>query len=428
VTRGIRLACGLILAGLLVMPQARAEEERPPEPADGSATQRPADKARPPSGPAEATPQEEDDGFKPIEWGPKGLDIRSRDGNYHAHIDWRAQVRFTESVFGAEGLAPDPESREGRLVVNRARFKLGGHAYRPWLIYYLEFDFVTPALLDLRFTLKPSDAFQVRFGQWKFPYNRERVDSSGKQQFVERSVVNSFFTVDRQQGLALFGHLWKGRWADSWYNVAVNSATGRGGEGSVERPMVLGRWQWNFLKRDLPFSQSDFGYKKPAASLAVAGATWQGPYTSFSTQGGGELPGFPVGDEDRYEVEQAMVETAFQGHGLSWQQEYHWKRVEDTVSGRVTKLEGGYLQAGFFFHALLDGFPRPLELAVRWAQVDSDVVAVDDRIRELTFAANWFFAGHRNKLTLDFSFLDREAADPAERRERRLRLQWDASF
>jgi hypothetical protein len=378
----------------------------------------------------EGAPPGDEDELKPIEWGPKGLDIRSRNGNYHAHIDWRAQMRFTESVYGAEGLAPDPESREGRFAVNRARFKLGGHAYRPWLIYYLEFDFVTPALLDLRFTLKPSDAFQFRFGQWKVPYNRERVDSSGKQQFVERSVVNPFFTADRQQGLLLFGRLWKGRWADSWYNVAINSATGRGGDGSVERPMLLGRWQWNFLKRDLPFSQSDFAYKKPAASIAVAGATWQGPYTAFSTQGGGELPGFPVGEEDRYEVEQAMVETAFQGRGFSWQQEYHWKRVEDTETGRVKELQGYYLQAGYFFHALLKWVPRPLELAARWAEVDSDVSedALDDRIRELTFAANWFFAGHRNKLTLDFSLLEREAADPDEREERRLRIQWDVSF
>jgi hypothetical protein len=375
---------------------------------------------------------EEEEELKPIEWGPKGLDIRSGDGNYHAHIDWRAQVRFTQSNLG-EGVVPNPETREGEFVVNRARFKMGGHAYRPWLIYYLEFDFVTPALLDLRFTLKPSDAFQFRFGQWKVPYNRERVDSSGKQQFAERSIVNPFFTVDRQQGLLLFGRLWKGKRGDSWYNVGVNSATGRGGRGSVERPMVLGRWQWNFLKRDLPFSQSDLSYRKPAGSLAVAGATWQGPYTSFSTQGGGELPGFPVGNEDTYKVEQAMVETAFQGRGFSLQQEYHWKKVEDTVTRRVTELEGGYLEVGYFFHAyffhaLMDWVPRPLELAVRVAQVDPDAVRGDDIIRELGFGANWFFAGHRNKLTFDLSFLDREAANPGERQETRVRLQWDVSF
>ena len=31
-------------------------------------------------------------------------------------------------------------------------------------------------------------------------YNRERVDSSGKQQLVERSISNYWFTVDRQPG------------------------------------------------------------------------------------------------------------------------------------------------------------------------------------------------------------------------------------
>jgi phosphate-selective porin OprO/OprP len=414
------LISALALTSLLAAPTTRAEE---PPPTGAEETGVPADGKD-----DEAPPDEEEDEFKPIEWGPKGLDIRSRDGNYRAHIDWRAQFRFTQSNLG-EALVPNPETREGEFVINRARFKMGGHAYRPWLVYYLEYDLVTPALLDLRFTLKPSDAFQFRFGQWKVPYNRERVDSSGKQQFVERSIVNPFFTVDRQQGLLVYGRLWEGRRADSWYNLGVNSATGRGGRGSVERPMLLGRWQWNILKRDLPFSQSDFGYrKKAAASIAVAGATWQGPYTSFSTQGGGEHPGLPIGQEDTYKVRQAMVETALQGHGFSFQQEYHWKRVEDTLNASVTDLEGGYLQVGYFLHALIARFPRPLELAVRVARVDPERIVRDDLIRELSVGANWFFDGHRNKLTLDLSFLDREAAPPGERQETRLRLQWDVSF
>ena len=56
------------------------------------------------------------------------------------------------------------------------------------------------------------------------------------------------------------------------------------------------------------------------------------------------------------------------------------------------------------------------------------MVDEDDLVRELSFGANWFFAGHRNKLTFDLSFLDREAAKPGERQETRVRLQWDVSF
>ena len=366
--------------------------------------------------------------FKAFEWGSKGLDIRSRDGNFHAHIDWRAQLRFTSRDFD-DPIAPSPEDRTGDFVINRARFKLGGHAYRPWLKYYLEYDLVNSWLLDLRFTLQASDGLQLRVGQWKVPYNRERVDSSGKQQFAERSIVTPWFTLDRQQGASLFGRLWEGTLADSWYNVGVFSATGRGGSGGVEQPMVLGRWQWNFLGRDLPFSQCDLGYReKPAASIAVAGASWQGPFASFSSQGGGGMPGYPVGQSDTYKVRQIMFETAFMHRGFSWQQEYHWKKVDDTATGRVTDLEGWYAQVGYFFHAAFPKFPKPLEIAFRVADLDPNEGVGDDAENEATLVFNWFFNGHRNKLTFDFSRLHDRNQEIGRRWENRVRLQWDVSF
>ena len=148
----------------------------------------------------------EEEGFKLFEYGSKGLDIRSRDGNFATHVELRAQLRFTSRDFD-DPIAPNPDERVGDFVVNRARLQIGGHAYRPWLTYYFEYDFVRSALLDLRFTLQASDELRLRVGQWKVPYNRERVDSSGKQQFAERSIVTPWFTLDRQQGAALFGRL-----------------------------------------------------------------------------------------------------------------------------------------------------------------------------------------------------------------------------
>jgi hypothetical protein len=123
-----------------------------------------------------------------------------------------------------------------------------------------------------------------------------------------------------------------------------------------------------------------------------------------------------------------MVETALQHRGFSWQQEYHWKTVDDTEAGVVTDLYGWYAQAGYFFHALFPKFPKPLEIAFRLAEVDPDTSAPDDAENEWTLAFNWFFAGHRNKLTLDFSRLHDRNEEVGRRWGNRIRLQWDVSF
>ncbi len=47
--------------------------------------------------------------------------------------------------------------------------------------------------------------------------------------------------------------------------------------------------------------------------------------------------------------------------------------------------------------------------------------------REFTFAANWFFHGHLNKLTAEVSYLDYEL-DGIVRDGTRVRLQWDVSL
>ena len=68
------------------------------------------------------------------------------------------------------------------------------------------------------------------------------------------------------------------------YYAGVFNGEGRSVQNANDEQMYMGRLQWNFLGRNLGFSQSDVGYRdKPAGSLAVAGATWRGPYTAFSS-------------------------------------------------------------------------------------------------------------------------------------------------
>lgn len=361
-----------------------------------------------------------------------GLRIKSEDGNFAARIRWRAQSRFTavdsDELFGEE----DGVDEEAGFRIRRSRFKLDGHAYRPWLKYYLEYGISGGFLLTLQLELQKHDEFGVRLGQYKVPYNRERVDSSGKQQFADRSVVNRNFTIDRQSGVNFQGHLFAGTRGDSKYDFGFYTGTGRGGDlEDDEDPMYVGRWQWNFLKRNLPYSQSDIKGRDPAASLAVAAASNIGRFTRWSSSGAGQLPGFEdagPGEDERYKTEQWMAEFAYQGRGLSLQSEYHFKQVDDRVDNIETELDGYYAQVGYFFHEAFPSFPKKLEFAFRVAEVNSKEGVVIPEEEEKTFAVNWFFHGHNNKLTFDVTRLETTLPTGSDDDGWRGRVQWDITF
>ncbi len=283
--------------------------------------------------------------------------------------------------------------------------------------------------------------FGVRVGQWKIDYNRERVDSSGRQQFVERSIVNRIFTIDRQMGVSLRGHLFEGTPADLRYAFGIFSGEGRGVANDDNNLMYTGRLQWNFLGRDLGLRQTDVERTEhPTASLAFGGATHTGVCTRWSSSGCGNLDGFTSAStamQGQFRIYQAVQELAFKWQGFSFQEEIHWKRVIDrslnTSDARhENDFYGGYVQAGYFFNEIFDFVTKELELAFRSAYVrepnEIDRLVDNDR-QEFTAAANWFFSGHNNKLTLDYSHLTLDDDVLARNvSDDRVRLQWDVSF
>lgn len=361
-------------------------------------------------------------------YGGKGMQFDDGSGNNFLWFGVRVQTRWTGSRVTDDELPGAPIEQSAELAVNRARLKLGGHLIRPAFTVYSEYDVVGERLLDLRATYEFTDWLSLRVGQWKSEFNRERIDSSGRQQFVERSIVTPWFTVDRQQGVMASGRLATESRADTSYWFGWLHGAGRGGDPADADGLWLARLQWNFAGRVLGFSQSAVRRpKEPAGSVAIAAVSGKSGFTAFSSSGGGQLPGFSAGPSDRYRIEQLMIETAYQHGGFSWQQELHWKNIEDGASGEKTRLVGAYAQAGMFFSEIIESFPKPLELAVRVARVDPDRDRDDNAEKEFTACATWFFDGHRNKLTLDISRVVRRLA-PESDSSNRVRLQWDWSF
>lgn len=400
-----------LLLAVGASPQSSGDDEDSPEPTQ----ERPPDEEVPPS--------------TTVLGGP-GIEVTSSDGRYLMHLWFRGQFRYSKPFDSDPITAEDFDApSESSFNVRRARVKLGGHVYQPWLNYYLEYDFPSNRLLDLRFTLSRIPWLQLRMGQWKATYNRERVDSSGRQQFVERSIVNREFTLDRQVGAMVAGHLGTSTVADSWYSVGVFNGNGRGATNDDDSMMWMARYEWHFLRRELPFSQSDFEYhEQPTATLSFATAANRSPFTRFSSSGGGQLDGFEEGQPGQYDLRQFLEEFALKYRGFSVQHELHWKTVEDRVNETTTRLRGSYAQAGYLPWARSGSALEPLELAVRYAWVDPDTSLPQDTRTELTFGANWFFSGHDNKVTLDASRLTLEQEDGPRLVDSRVRLQWDISF
>lgn len=366
-----------------------------------------------------------------VGYSKKGTEFATEDGRFAAALQWRIQLRYNFSYDDEPRTANQfDQSNDNAFRVRRGRIKLAGHAYDPALKYKFEYDWPSSLLLDSRLSIEKYKELSLHVGQWKIDYNRERVDSSGNQQLADRSIVNRDFTVDRQTGAELYGHLFRGTPGDSRYWVGVFTGAGANAANDDAEMMYLARYQWNVFGRDLAFSQSDVEHhEKPTGSLAAAALTDQTNGTRFSGTGIGNLDGFAAGGPGRFTLKQWMGEASFKWRGFSFQHEYHWKQVRDNTTDALTRMQGAYWQTGYFPHYAIEAVPQPLEVALRYAFVDPNVRVARDIRREYSAAVNWFFAGHNNKITLEGTHFElARAGGLRSKREERVRLQWDVSF
>jgi phosphate-selective porin len=361
----------------------------------------------------------------------KGFEFMTSDGDFLLQFAGRLQFRFASPDDQNPVTFDDFTDQNTRLFkINRARLKIGGHAYKPWLKYYFEYELAQSNLLDFRIMIEKWRWLNFKFGQWKVEFTRERFISSGEQQMVDRSLINRAFTLDRQQGLTLYGNLAGEGIANFNYWVAILTGSGRGATSNDDsKLMYFGRVQWNFLGREVPFEGGDLELsQRPAASLAIAAVTNTSPYTRFSQSGGGSLEGYEGGLPGQYTVNQYQIETAFNFKGFSWASEFHRKYIVNNPTNVTTDLGGYYFQAGYFMHELLDFWPEKLEVASRYAQYRPDLSIIENQQNEFAVAFNYFFVGHKNKLTVELTRFEFRDKSLTQDDETRIRVQYDVSF
>lgn len=378
------------------------------------------------------------------------LRFESGDGNFAAQVQHRLQFRYAWPFDRDPRSFVDLDQKTSSFMVRRARFKLGGHAFRPWLRWYFQYDWVQPVLRDFSIEINTVPWLRVLVGRRKVLWNDERVSSSGKQQFVNRSILNDLFTVDRQQGIQVFGRLFPDSLADLTYYAGIFAGRGVGERLNDDLHMMYAtRLQWNLVGGELDFSQSDLEHHGlPAVNLALAGATNITDCTAFETdqrscralptrRSDGTSFGDPAKPGDvapgQFRVDQLMAEARTKWRGLSLKHEFHVKRVHDRTlasgaPGRDTVLRGSLTQIGYFPHGIIPLVPPELEVAARFAYVDPAAGRPGDLQTETSGVLNWFFAGHANKLSFEGSWLTVAESGVQRRGRTRVRVQWDISF
>jgi phosphate-selective porin OprO and OprP len=186
-----------------------------------------------------------------------GYGLVTADSTFSLNFQFRIQNRAAYVSKSLDDL--DPESFEFR--VRRLRLKFEGFVYDPRLTYYIQLSFSrgdmdwrgfdnsqvnhSPNVVrDAVIYYNPTPKIRLGFGQTKLPGNRQRVISSGDLQFVDRSIVNATFNIDRDFGFFA-------QYSGSHFNLrgALTSGEGRNSVASNSGLAYTGRVEY------LPFGK-----------------------------------------------------------------------------------------------------------------------------------------------------------------------------
>lgn len=207
----------------------------------------------------------------------KGLGFNAPDSTFGVNIRLRMQNRLVLNM------NDDFEIEDIEARVSRLRLRFDGYILNSNLTYYIQLSFsrgdqdwdnthipnlVRDAMVYYHFNPK----FYIGFGQGKLPGNRQRITSSGQQQFYDRSNVNANLTLDRDFGF--FGY-YSDKLGGVHYNLKAAVSTGDGrnqlktndGLAYTARLELLPLGKF---KKDGDFSEGDLEFETtPKISLAA---------------------------------------------------------------------------------------------------------------------------------------------------------------
>ncbi len=335
----------------------------------------------------------------------QGAEIATDDNQFALQVRARLQARAE-----LENRATAPPTLA--LSMRRLRLVVAGHLFGPAQRFYIQLGLAprdqigalpvedgsirrTP-LRDARIELDLPRAYTLLVGQYKVPFSRQRVMSSGNLEMVDRGVTNEEFNLDRDVGLTLRSKP-DARHASLRYQVGVFAGRGRNPiEAQPVTLLYVGRVDVQPLGELDESEEGDLSRNPaPRLGLGVAYAFHHGAVADRGTHG--EL--FPAGAAVDYH--HATLDGLLKWRGIAVQVAAH-ARYAARTDGDVTARDGvgGLVQASY-----APGGCRCL-VGVRYAAVRSPGAATASTLAwrdEATGSVGWFPGGHTWKVQLDYS-------------------------
>jgi hypothetical protein len=245
--------------------------------------------------------------------------VASADGEFRLNLEGQVQVRYAYSHMptAALGTAPLPPpapagtvpAEDGQIAneygfeIRRMQHNLFGHMFDPSVTYRVQFQYQRDANVTgepLRFAdVYVQKAFGggwfIRAGQWKNFFNWEEIDSSRTQQFVERTLVNEYFSTRFVQGVLVGWESDSLRLFGSYNDGGANRDVGiLQSTGNLTQWAFTGRAEWKFTKEGWGQFRDMQGWRgSPFGAVVGAAFNWQraagNPPASRQSPGNGTI-------------------------------------------------------------------------------------------------------------------------------------------
>jgi phosphate-selective porin OprO and OprP len=335
----------------------------------------------------------------------EGINFKSEAAQFQSRFRFRMQNRFTYETEDTEDLS----ARQADFSVRRFRLRMDGNVLDKRLMYKIQLSFTRgdmdwdrtqyPNIMrDAAVGWKLTDATTLWYGQTKLPGNRQRVISSGAQQFVDRSLLNATFNIDRDLGFQVYHRMFDER--PLWLKFAVSNGDGRATENRDNGLAYTFRTEWlplGTFKKEGDYFEADLARElTPKLSL---GAVYS--VNKNASRPGGQLgTQFPTGVAR--DLETWFVDKIFKYRGFSWQSEYARRWTDQPLVGAsavVYKGEAINTQMGYLFE-------NNLELGARYTQLWADraTQARENERKQYTAVVSRYFNGHVMKLQSDITY------------------------